>query len=502
MARLREYLRSLSPGLADVADNLWRLAIPIHVRQNKTDSLTENGIQHVEEVEKNIWRLLTHDGRYTAAFTRLFNNHPFPLFVLSGAACCHDFDKALDLPPSFKHGQGSADFIQKNQQILGLTRVQRQAIQKAIRIHDIKDKHLFLQALEELQTKEAGPQCEFNLRLIAVLLKAADILHADNSRILNIEIVSPERIVGLDRLKYLSRNAVKGWFPDGSRVVFQAEPESSDEKAAVNSSFDYMRSQEWSCVRMTLESTELPFELALQVEPAPITLSTGSPALSGHSGQGDAYGRSLDACSLPPARSIPEHSHVAQTRDEPRDTSRTQYTVGVGLQPSRDDDIYHLGHMWIRWPNPFTGELSHRGYWPVLDDLPIGLSNHDMRNYLCKNAVRGMYKIDTAGRNIENANIDHRRQHWEFSERAFYRLAMIHCNLPDGVGFRLTGKYSCSENIDDTDNCSSWAITALRAAMENPNFINCQRIKRLRFVEKAIWGSNEYSPQEDADVSR
>ncbi|MBF0336539.1 MAG: hypothetical protein HQL05_01780 [Nitrospirae bacterium] len=38
------------------------------------------------------------------------------------------------------------------------------------------------------------------------------------------------------------------------------------------------------------------------------------------------------------------------------------------------------------------------------------------------------------------------------------------------------------------DNCSSWAIKTLVKSKENDCFITCDHPKRLKYVEKAIWG--------------
>jgi len=102
---LREYLQREKQNLAAIANNLWRISIPIHERQNRPDS-NENGLVHVQAVEDNIWRLLQ-----TTTLLNKVNNlgdfMAFELFLLSCAACCHDFDKAMKsaLPEGFKHGE-------------------------------------------------------------------------------------------------------------------------------------------------------------------------------------------------------------------------------------------------------------------------------------------------------------------------------------------------------------------------------------------------------------
>ena len=110
---LREYLQQNDQNLAEIANNLWRISRPIYERQNRPDS-NENGIVHVLAVEDNIWRLLQTTTLLNKA-NNLGDFMPFELFLLSCAACCHDFDKALEsaLPKGFKHGRGSGDFVEK-----------------------------------------------------------------------------------------------------------------------------------------------------------------------------------------------------------------------------------------------------------------------------------------------------------------------------------------------------------------------------------------------------
>ena len=95
---LREYLRQLGDegqALADAADSTWRIASEIHDRQTSKGE-NVNGRRHVEQVERNIWRLLseTHEYRPPRRLN-LERFEPLDLYLLSCAACCHDFDKGL-----------------------------------------------------------------------------------------------------------------------------------------------------------------------------------------------------------------------------------------------------------------------------------------------------------------------------------------------------------------------------------------------------------------------
>lgn len=259
---LREYLQHNDQDFAGIANNLWRISRPIHERQNRPDS-NENGPVHVLAVEDNIWRLLQTTTHLNKA-NNLGDFMPFELFLLSGAACCHDFDKALKsaLPKWFEHGRGSGDFIIKNMDTLGLTRPQANAISNVISIHNLNPDE-FKEEVSQLRTNQASPVGSYNLKRLAVLLKAADILHCDNSRILSIGIDS-NKLNGLDRKKHLCRHCTDGWIPDGTRILIQASPRADEEVEAVRECLGYMKNSEWPAVSDGLERYNFPYQLKME----------------------------------------------------------------------------------------------------------------------------------------------------------------------------------------------------------------------------------------------
>lgn len=259
---LREYLQQKDQKLAAVANNLWRISRPIHERQNRPDS-NENGFVHVQAVEDNIWRLLQTTTLLNKA-NNLGDFMPFELFLLSCAACCHDFDKGLKsvLPEGVKHGEGSGDFVEKNMVKPVLTRPQVNAISSVISIHDPRPGE-FQEELKKLKTNQASPVGSYNLQRLAVLLKAADILHCDNSRIPSLGI-EPDKLEGLDRKKHLCRDCTDGWIPDGTRIVIQASPRTEEEIEAVSECLGYMKNSEWPAVSGGLERYNFPYQLEME----------------------------------------------------------------------------------------------------------------------------------------------------------------------------------------------------------------------------------------------
>ncbi len=256
---LREYLKTMDQNLFDVVENLWRKSKPIHERQNRPDS-NENGRIHVEKVESNMWRFLispsiSNNGNHLDTLSA------FEIFILSCAACCHDFDKALKsaLPEGFEHGEGSGKFVVKNKAILGLDRVQAKVVQTTVSLHDLKDEE-FQGKVKGLSRNQAGPDGTYNPQILALLLKTADILHCDNSRILAFGIAS-DKLEGLDRKKYLFRDCTEGWKIDGTRVIIRVNPDSDDEKSASSECFTFMKHTEWPAVSTGMQQYDFPYVL-------------------------------------------------------------------------------------------------------------------------------------------------------------------------------------------------------------------------------------------------
>lgn len=258
---LREYLLLKDTDLADIANDLWRRSRPIHECLNSPDS-NENGTDHVLAVENNIWRLLQTTTQPNQA-NNLEDFIPFELFLLSCAACCHDFDKAMKskLLKGFEHGKGSGDFVVENAEVLGLSRSQARAIQKLISIHDLMHE-AYKDKLKQLNSRQTSDYGVYDLRRLAVLLKAGDILHCNDSRIRPIRVDST-KLEGIERIKHFSRHCTVGWKSDGTRILIQTEPDTREEYDAVAECFNYMKNFEWPAVVDSLQRYDFPHVLEL-----------------------------------------------------------------------------------------------------------------------------------------------------------------------------------------------------------------------------------------------
>jgi tetratricopeptide (TPR) repeat protein len=246
--------------LAEAANRTWAIAGNIHDRQTAKGG-NVNGRIHVEMVEDNIWRLLyeTHDR------SRKLNSDNFSavdLYLLSCAACCHDFDKGLHnsvLPADFEHGEGSGDFVYRNWQALSIeSEAAAEYIDSIVRIHDFKDD--FDEKLQLIRGSYTLLNTTGDLWVLAVLLKAADTLHVDESRVCRLA-APDDSLQGFDRVKQVGRGSIHGWRPDGERIVITGSIKSRDVAEALLSCEKYIRTKEWPPVDRNLRSCGFPHKI-------------------------------------------------------------------------------------------------------------------------------------------------------------------------------------------------------------------------------------------------
>ena len=259
-SELRNHLRKINPGLAAKADNFWEISEPILERQNAPNS-NENGLKHVKMVEHNCWRLINESNKINE-----FN--PDEIYILSCSACCHDFDKGLltETTDDRAHGEGSGDFLLANYKRLQQNIPEIIAIRKIIGIHDFSE-NKFTEELHKIEKTFSISTGTVKLHKLAVILKAADILHTDNSRISDLAI-DVNKLKGIDRAKYLARESISGWSIDGTRIIASAVPQTSEALEAVEGCLEYIKSEEWPAVSDKLSDYNLPYNLSIHIDKA------------------------------------------------------------------------------------------------------------------------------------------------------------------------------------------------------------------------------------------
>ena len=256
--KLRDHLTQLDATLGQRANMLWSLALPIHARQSRPDS-NENGAAHCQMVETNAWRFLKESNVADAS-------SPLDLFLLSCSACCHDFDKGLlsAIPTKLDHGEGSGRFVIDQSLNLILTQPEAIAIGMIAGLHDKKGKQFRL-GLLALPDKFPLGTGVVDVRRLALVIKAADTLHTDNSRISDLA-VDCSRLTGFDKQKHLARQCITGWYVDGTRLIITAYPQSAEQMDALQQCCGYMKKTEWPAIGKSLRAYNMPYKLRFQIE--------------------------------------------------------------------------------------------------------------------------------------------------------------------------------------------------------------------------------------------
>jgi len=252
-----EILKRDNLGYAQLLETLWFLSKSVHEHQNESGNPNQNGRLHVRMVEYNMWRFISESHNIEKI-------NPNEIFFLSAAACTHDFDKAQDLPSNFEHGQGSADFLIKNHLSFGLDRTHAQAIGRIIEIHNYHGQQ-FVDKLKAISIHDATSLGVIDSQKIALLLKVADLLHLDESRVLR--LIEQSHSLGEIKKQVISmRGCVAGWIIDGTRVIIQAIPVSQQERDSLYACYDWMKKNEWEPIKEYLRSRGFPSELVLSDE--------------------------------------------------------------------------------------------------------------------------------------------------------------------------------------------------------------------------------------------
>jgi hypothetical protein len=267
-SKLRPDLWRWSEPLGNLANNLWDKSRDIHQFQNVKDDPHEYGRMHVRAVEYNIWRLLFDPLNPAESLRRNEEDAkatPYEVFLLSAAACCHDFDKATKLPKGVRHGEQSGVIIQTLKDFLGLNDSHVEDINAVISIHGIDNAEEFKSRLRSLPTEKECEFGTFNLQRLALLLKAGDILHLDRSRISPAmsKIAAQEDWSKATRLKYLFRSHARGWGLQHKtiRVGMGGVGDDTSLQRKLERCSDWIRQNEWPAVSEHLQAMGFAYQL-------------------------------------------------------------------------------------------------------------------------------------------------------------------------------------------------------------------------------------------------
>ena len=139
----------------------------------------------------------------------------------------------------------------------------RLAIGDIISVHDLKTND-FKEQIIAIDNQCPIEDETVDLQRLAVIIRAADILHTDASRIPKIG-VNIAKLPEEEKSKYLARGCICGWRVEGAKIVLLARPGTDEEEAAVRAAYQFMCDQEWPAVEERLDHIHFPHLLDLHI---------------------------------------------------------------------------------------------------------------------------------------------------------------------------------------------------------------------------------------------
>ncbi len=256
---IREFIKENDTDLSVKLENLWLTSREIHNRTNSQSS-NDNGIDHVKQVDENIWKIICHCNKLDSFDLK-------ELYILSCCSCCHDFYKSVSQgePGQAKvdHGEGAAQYIIDEYGTFFDDFHVANIVSDIIAIHNY-DREPFKQAINNLKNFKSIGSTRINIKELAILFKTADTLHNDYSRIPKRQIVFNKNNI-LDPT-ILARESVTGWTIDGSRIVFSATPKSQNHADALDGCVNYIKNTEWPSVCGFLENLGYPHRIDFDID--------------------------------------------------------------------------------------------------------------------------------------------------------------------------------------------------------------------------------------------
>ena len=278
-------------------DAVWDKSEPHHARQSKAGG-PDNGRKHCEAVESYC--------------LRIWQQCNLPLtesdcYLLSAAACCHDFGKGLsdtelrviwggNAPPvddaRTRHGYDSGRYAQHHHDEVGLTAKEALWVDRIVRHHALRGAEFAgsLSGDGELTDQLDLDGETVHPRLLAKVLKLADFLHSGD-RVRKIEIETAKLQAAQEAASddarcdadfAVLRGSDSYWTIHQPRsLVFTIIPESEDDRAAVSRALELMAG-EFAQYADVFQRSELPERFALKIEgphapPPPAAIEASAP---------------------------------------------------------------------------------------------------------------------------------------------------------------------------------------------------------------------------------
>lgn len=244
---IRTALQQRDAALYHRLENIWvAIAREIQERQQSKEG-HQQGPLHCGMVEDNLGKLIPDDQK-SNFFT------PLELFLFSAAACYHDIGKSIESKK--KHGEIAMDEMLDRAKNYGLTDPEGLVLSYIVGAHDSEE------VFNEVPGNYHVANEDVRVRLLSSLLRLADILHSDNSRIPHTHVGDPKK----EDEKTRFRKLIPGWgFDKNSQIELTAVPENHNDLNIIQNGVSMMQ-KEIECIAPVLRDAGYPYKISIHCD--------------------------------------------------------------------------------------------------------------------------------------------------------------------------------------------------------------------------------------------
>ena len=241
---IRKALEQSDEALYKRLETIWvAIAREIQERQQSKEG-HQQGPLHCEMVEDNLGKLIPDDKK-SNFFT------PLELFIFSAAACYHDIGKSIESKK--RHGEIAMDEMLDRPENYGLTGPEGLVLNYIVGAHDSEEVFNDVPEIYHVANEDV------RVKLLSSLLRLADILHSDNSRI-------PHSQIGYGKKegeKTRFRELIPGWgFDKNSQIELTAVPENHNDPNIIQNGVSMMQ-KEIECIAPFLRDAGYPHKISI-----------------------------------------------------------------------------------------------------------------------------------------------------------------------------------------------------------------------------------------------
>ncbi|NJD53561.1 MAG: HEAT repeat domain-containing protein [Candidatus Methanoperedens sp.] len=228
-------------------ENIWvAIAREIQERQQSKEG-HQQGPLHCGMVEDNLGKLIPDDQK-SNFFT------PLELFLFSSAACYHDIGKSI--VSKKKHGEIAMDEMLDRAKNYGLTDPEGLVLSYIVGAHDSEEVFNEVPEIYHVANEDV------RVRLLSSLLRLADILHSDNSRIPHTQVGDAKK----EDEKTRFRKLIPGWgFDKNSQIELTAVPENYNDPNIIQNGVSMMQ-KEIECIASVLQDAGYPYKISIHYD--------------------------------------------------------------------------------------------------------------------------------------------------------------------------------------------------------------------------------------------